>query len=194
MKSPSESKEHELCSRPWEFPSSALAWAGTFAVRVPPESASETLPFRFPRCLRTSAHRFPVRRRSLSPSGRLRVKFPSCRGGRPVPRNAKLVPPSPWRIGSASGPANLWVFFSNTPAFLFVRAISLSRAPSLHGHYSASSLLRAPPSPSRFLRLPGISSYTKYLVPLSFSAGEKGFSSCLACPCHRAVANHPAKV
>src|SRR6516165_3155150 len=53
----------------------------------------------------------------------------------------------------------------------------LSRATSLHGRYSASPLLPAPPPPSR-------------LRPIS-RRGEEGFSSGSMCPGHRAVAPTP---
>jgi len=60
------------------------------------------------------------------------------------------------------------------------------------GHYSASSLLRTqrhPPSSatSRFRRLYG------YPAPTIRARDEEGFSSCLACPCHRAVASTPPR-
>jgi len=66
-----------------------------------------------------------------------------------------------------------------------------SRASSLHGHYPASPLLQAPPSPSR--RPPTSRLYRLYGFPAPRISprDEEGFSSCLRRPCHRAVANAP---
>src|SRR5262249_44826681 len=47
--------------------------------------------------------------------------------------------------------------------------------------------------PLVFGRLPGFAGYTAYLAPTISRRGEEGFSSCLACPCHRAVASTPPK-
>ena len=44
-----------------------------------------------------------------------------------------------------------------------------------------------------FGRLPGLAGYTAYLVPTISRRDEEGFSSCLACPCHRAVAFTPPR-
>ena len=50
-----------------------------------------------------------------------------------------------------------------------------------------------PPSRHRlvFGRFPGVSGYTTYLAPAISRRDEDGFSSCLACPCHRAASNTP---
>ena len=45
-----------------------------------------------------------------------------------------------------------------------------------------------------FGRLPGCAGYTAYLAPPISRWDEDGFSSCSACPCHRAAPNHPAGV
>src|SRR6516164_11661274 len=50
-------------------------------------------------------------------------------------------------------------------------------------HYSGPSR-----HPLVFGRLPGVAGYTAYLAPAISRRDEEGFSSCLACPCHRAVA------
>jgi len=42
-----------------------------------------------------------------------------------------------------------------------------------------------------FGRFPGETGYTAYLAPAISAWGEDGFSSCLACPCHRAVPTTP---
>src|SRR5204863_2459453 len=47
--------------------------------------------------------------------------------------------------------------------------------------------------PLVFGRLPGVAGYTAYLAPAISRRGEEGFSSCSACPCHRAVASTPPK-
>ena len=68
-----------------------------------------------------------------------------------------------------------------------------SRAPSLHGHYSAS---RATTSPSVTLRRqPTSRCYRLYgltQLPALSGRDEEGFSSCSMSPGSRAVANHPA--
>src|SRR5262245_63986563 len=66
-------------------------------------------------------------------------------------------------------------------AFLIEGETTNSRVPLLHGHYSASSLLRTHPPPSRlrsFSRLRRL-----YDLPCSgdFSTGREGFDSCSAC-------------
>ena len=48
--------------------------------------------------------------------------------------------------------------------------------------------------PLVFSRLPGVAGYTAYPAPPISRRDEEGFSSCSTCPCHRAVANHPAGV
>jgi hypothetical protein len=54
-----------------------------------------------------------------------------------------------------------------------------------------------PYRPSRhplvFGRLPGFAGYTAYLAPTISRQDEEGFSSCSACPCHRAVASTPPR-
>src|SRR5277367_6224842 len=47
--------------------------------------------------------------------------------------------------------------------------------------------------PLVFGRLPGFAGYTAYLAPPISRRDEEGFSSCSACPCHRAVASTPPK-
>ena len=69
-----------------------------------------------------------------------------------------------------------------------------SRAPLLHRHYPASSLLWAPPTPSRLPPISWVLQLYGFPAPPISRRDEKGFSSCFACPCHRAVASHPARV
>src|SRR6516162_6124451 len=47
--------------------------------------------------------------------------------------------------------------------------------------------------PLVFGRLPGVAGYTAYLAPAISRRDEEGFSSCSACPCHRAVASTPPR-
>ena len=47
--------------------------------------------------------------------------------------------------------------------------------------------------PLAFGSLPGVTGYRVYLAPAISRRGEEGFSSCSACPCHRAVATTPPK-
>ncbi|SRR6266480_3283522 len=66
-----------------------------------------------------------------------------------------------------------------------------SWVPSLPGSYPSSSLLQTLPPPSRRPSFPGSSGYRSDLL-LSLSLwDEEGFSSCLTCPCHRAVPTTP---
>ena len=57
--------------------------------------------------------------------------------------------PSPERISPVSGLAESGCFSQGTPASRVDEGITSSRAPSLRGHYPASSLLRTHPPPSR---------------------------------------------
>ena len=55
----------------------------------------------------------------------------------------------PWAYIPVSGLADNGCFSQGTPASRVDKGVTSSRAPSLHGHYSASPLLRAHPPPSR---------------------------------------------
>ena len=57
----------------------------------------------------------------------------------------------------------------------------------LHRYYRPSR------HPLVFGRLPGFAGYTAYLAPAISRWDEEGFSSCSACPCHRAVASTPPR-
>src|SRR3984893_14159012 len=57
----------------------------------------------------------------------------------------------------------------------------------LHRYYRPSR------HPLVFGRLPGFAGYTAYLAPTISRRDEEGFSSCSACPCHRAVASTPPR-
>ena len=62
---------------------------------------------------------------------------------------------------------------------------------SLHGHYSASALLRTPPPPSRRSPTSRLWPVIRFPAPPVSRRDEEGFSSCFAHPCHRAVATIP---
>jgi len=57
----------------------------------------------------------------------------------------------------------------------------------LHRYYGPSR------HPLVFGRLPGFAGYTAYLAPAISRWDDEGFSSCSACPCHRAVASTPPR-
>ena len=69
-------------------------------------------------------------------------------------------------------------------------ALSVCRAPLLQRHYPPSSLLWTHPTPSR-LSVHFPLGYRTYLFPGFLRSGEEGLSSCLKCPCNRAVAFTP---
>ena len=66
-----------------------------------------------------------------------------------------------------------------------VRPLRSTDVTPLHRYYG--------PSRHRltFGRFPEETGYTAYLAPVISAWGEDGFSSCLACPCHRAVPTTP---
>src|SRR5215813_8472808 len=85
-------------------------------------------------------------------------------------------------------------FYHFTLPFLLVPTSMCSKVPLLHGHYPTSLLLRTRPSPSRLPSTSRLCRLYDYVAPSISRWGEDGFSSCSACPCHRAVPNHPAGV
>src|SRR5882757_9557167 len=62
----------------------------------------------------------------------------------------------------------------------FVRAVTNSRASSLCGHYSASSLVQTQPNPSRRPPLSRCHRLFGFPAPPISRRDEEGFSSCLA--------------
>src|SRR6516165_6953776 len=76
---------------------------------------------------------------------------------------------------------------------LLNQTLICSKAPSLHRH---TPLLRYH-GPGRrrlaFHRFPAFDGYTIYLAPSISRWDEDGFTSCLACPCHRATPTTPPK-
>ena len=73
-------------------------------------------------------------------------------------------------------------FYHGTPASPVAAGVTSSRAPSLHGRYSASSLLRTHPPPSR--RRPTSRCYRLFGLPRfrPFGSGRGGFLQLLAVP------------
>jgi hypothetical protein len=67
-----------------------------------------------------------------------------------------------------------------------------SFAPRALPRFIATANLAATVSPS--VDFPVCAGYATALAPPISRWGEDGFSSCSACPCHRAVPNHPAGV
>ena len=66
-----------------------------------------------------------------------------------------------------------------------------SWVPSLPGSYPSSSLLQTLPPPSRLPSFSRFSGYRSDLLQSISLWGEEGFSSCLTCPCRRAVPTTP---
>ena len=113
------------------------------------ESARETPPRRFPRWPRTSPRQCPGHRRSPWPTvgfaqrlhlADVNVQPPETPGRFSL--RLDVYPPS--QVLQIDGRLCHLALAS-----LRVRGVTNSRAPSLHGHYSASSLLRTHPPPSR---------------------------------------------
>ena len=78
------------------------------------------------------------------------------------------------------------------PASLCCRRSANSRAPSLQRHYPPSSLLQAHLPPSRLsAHFPVLPVIGLTLAPPISQRDEEGFSSCSACPCHRAAPTTP---
>ena len=63
----------------------------------------------------------------------------------------------------------------------------------LHGRYSASTLVRTHPPPSRRRSISRWSRLYDRPSPAISRRDEEGFSSCLACSCRRAVASTPPR-
>src|SRR6516162_2041010 len=110
------------------------------------------------------------------------------------PRNARTVQPSPCRISSASGPANQWTPLSSRPCLPLCR-----RRCKWQGPFAPRTLLRfiASPDPSATLSssadFPGLPVIRPTLLRRFLAGTRRGFSSCSACPCHRAVASTPPR-
>jgi hypothetical protein len=100
--------------------------------------------------------------------------------------------PSPSDISSFSGPADQWTPLSSRPCLPM-----LSEDYSQQGPFAPQTLLRfiAHTNPSATLSpfdsFPAVHGYRIYLAPEISLWDEEGFSSCSACPYHRAVATTP---
>jgi hypothetical protein len=108
---------------------------------------------------------------------------------------ARPAQPSPWRISSVSGLADQRVLLSRHPCLPCCR-----RSHEQQGPFAPRTLLRfnATTSPSATLSssadFPVLPVIRPTQLPRISPRDEEGFSSCLLCPCRRAVANHPAGV
>ena len=106
---------------------------------------------------------------------------------------ARPAQPSPWRISSVSGLADQRVLLSRHPCLPCCR-----RSHEQQGSFAPRTLLRfnATTSPSATLSssadFPVLPVIRPTQLPRISPRDEEGFSSCLLCPCRRAVANHPA--
>jgi hypothetical protein len=109
-----------------------------------------------------------------------------------VPRSAQLLQPSPSRIDSSAGLVNKWVPLSFHPCLPFCWSRCKQQglfAPRALPCFSATTDPSA--TLSSFHRFPGVTGYTASFAPPISQRDEEGFSSCLAHPCHRAVAITP---
>ena len=116
---------------------------------------------------------------------------PGCRP-RPTPHPLRPLPSSPCRIPPDFGSCRLLGVFIMRPCL-----------PYRHGNCVAAGLLRSPditpvlrysePIRHRLAvsHFPGFAGYMTYPAPPISRWDEDGFSSCLACPCHRAVPDTP---
>ena len=87
------------------------------------------------------------------------------------------------------------VWFKNL-AYSFINVRGISSVGRLHSAGIAPRHRYYTPirHPLAFGPFPGVTGYRTYLALAISRQGEEGFSSCLTCPCHRAVATHPAEV
>src|SRR5215510_9951242 len=86
-------------------------------------------------------------------------------------------------------------FYHFTPAFLIGSDINVQQgpfAPWALPHFIATTDLAVTVSPA--VDFPVVPVIRPCFAPSISRSGEDGFSSCSACPCHRAVPNHPAGV
>ena len=124
----------------------------------------------------------------------LQSEAPSILADRPVSTPHSLLPPpsSPCRIPPDLRSCRL-------PGVFIIRPC----LPYRHGNCVAAGLLCSPnitpvlryyePIHHRLVvsHFPGLAGYMAYPAPSISRWDEDGFSSCLACPCHRAVPNTP---
>src|SRR5258708_14118417 len=74
----------------------------------------------------------------------------------------------------SSGLHTDWVVCPFALDFPFVGGVANRRAPSLHGHYAASQLLRAPPPPSRLPPFSWVRQLCGFLASAIFMTGRGG--------------------
>src|ERR1700738_2829262 len=82
---------------------------------------------------------------------------------------------------------------SPLPSF-FVGVVASSRAPSLHGHYAASQLLRAPPPPSRLPPFSWVRQLYGFPASAIFMTGRGGLLQLLYMSLSPCCPYHPAGV
>src|SRR5436305_14911352 len=95
MKSPSESKARELCSRPSVFPPGAPSVVDMSAPPTPCEAGPEMPPRLQIPLLQTSHHQFLVPRHWPWLTDKLHAEFPAYKRAHTNPRTAKSVRSSP---------------------------------------------------------------------------------------------------
>src|ERR1700737_3048642 len=81
---------------------------------------------------------------------------------------------------------------SPLPSF-FVGVVASSRAPSLHGHYAASQLLRAPPPPSRLPPFSWVRQLYGFPASAIFMTGRGGLLQLLNMSLSPCCPYHPAE-
>ena len=121
--------------------------------------------------------------------------FPALRS--PVCFASRIMGPLSLRLDVYSPPQVLQIdgrLCHLVLAFLVVGDFTNSRAPSLHGRYPASTLLRTHPSPSRLRSTPRLSRLYDRPCSGDFAPGRGGLLQFARyVPCHRAVAYTPPK-
>ena len=141
---------------------------------------------------RRSLRLFPERRRSFWPAHRPHVEFPACRHGRTNPRTARTSQPSPYYSLRLRSCKSMDAFvISSLPS-------RLKETLQTEGPFAPRPLLRfiAHTDPSATLSSSidfPVEPVILHPAPVISRRDEEGFSSCLACPCHRAVASTPPR-
>ena len=125
----------------------------------------------------------------------LRAVFPACTRVRTGPRIAIPVLPSPSRISFAftyilrlRSRSSIGAFLISPLPPVLSKVVTDSRAASLHRRYPASSVVPAPPPPSRLSADFPVSGYTAYPAPPISRPGRGGLLQLLnasSSPCRR---------
>jgi hypothetical protein len=111
----------------------------------------------------------------------------------PTPHSLQPLPPSPCRISLTSGPADYGRVYHSPLPPLPPRKCGTA---GLLGSADITPLLRYyEPIRHRLAvsHFPGLAGYMTYPAPPISRWDEDGLSSCLVCPCHRAVPTTPPK-